>query len=186
MDRWYKAYTDPGYEWKAGSKPRIWLTATGAGYTYGCAGLSEGREALRCGGNIPEDDRDKVLRVGMARQRNAMAFLMRKIAGKYSRISRIYFYNLRNAAGLAYPQFGPNASSGNCRPTPRTNAPWCDRDDYGLVGSDHDGQFPYYRTMPNSSGFSNPGQRRWAFCLMSDTGNRVRNVQRPKRISKCP
>jgi hypothetical protein len=115
LDRYHRLYSRADYETASGERARIWLSAIGSPYTYGCASLSPAKQRTVCGGE--SENRNRVLFVGMRRQRDTLAFVLGQIATKYRGITRL----------------DPST------PENERARPYCARDDWGVVGADHDG-----------------------------------------------
>lgn len=131
---------------------------------------------------------DEQFILGQNRQRDAMGWILNKIAKSYNDIDRIHYFNLQNTRGLTWPDLGANARSGKCQVNPPPSnqdpkpKPTCDIDDYGLLGADDDGgqtrDYPY----PGSSGRAQPNAPRWAFCLARDRLTKPEVILKPKRV----
>lgn len=167
-------------------KPALWLTEVGVPYRLPCSRL---RDEARRGLCTPEGRPNQLF--GMALQRDALAFLVRRLStDTHKSIKRIYYYALHDVATR-------EGAKGRC-----TTATMCRPFEWGLIGADDDNQFAAAPTTDRrharEPAVSTPGHPRRSFCVLRELSlmptfsaegreKRVRKFNKPgRRFGTCP
>jgi hypothetical protein len=193
-DRYYRRFRSEEYELRDGTRPRVWITATGVFYHRDCGRPDSELNTDVC---VPPTKEKEAVLFGMNSQRNTLSAMLSKLARLPGPgVGRLYYYTLHDTANAA-AYGGPDEVRGR---RPQTY-------DSGLIGAgdvrpprrgefdaprlgdgapdDHPATWYENRDpvveFPRAKGFSRSLQPRLAFCVLRD---RVTRRGRPARCSR--